>query len=299
MRIGIIGATGFIGNALAQHLVPRGVGVVAFSRKKDLFVPWAREVRLVKNEGLAIDPRGLDAIVNLAGEPIIGLWTKAKKKRLVESRIDLTERVVEALKNCPAAERPKLLINASGAGIYGDRGDEVLTESAVSGSSFLAKICVGWESAAVRAEALGMRVVMLRTGLVFGNGSGIWPLLKRVFSLGLGGKLGSGKQWAPWIHLDDEVGIIAHALENENYSGPVNLVAPGAVTNKELTQTVASVLNRPAFLPAPAFALKLVLGDLGRSVLESERAQPKVALTQGYDFKHPELRGALQNLIAS
>ena len=299
MRIGIIGATGFIGSALAQQLVPRGVGVVAFSRKKDVFIPWAREVRQVTNEGPAIDPRGLDAIVNLAGEPIIGLWTKGKKKRLAESRIDLTERVVEALRNCPASERPKVLINASGTGFYGDRGDEVLTESAVSGSSFLAKLCVGWESAAGRAEALGMRVVMLRTGIVFGNGSGIWPLLKRVFGLGLGGKLGSGRQWVPWIHLDDEVGIIARALENESYSGPVNVSAPGEVTNAELTSTVASVLKRPAFLPAPALMLKLVLGDLGRSILESQRAQPKAALSHGYEFKHPELRGALQSLIGS
>jgi uncharacterized protein (TIGR01777 family) len=158
---------------------------------------------------------------------------------------------------------------------------------------------VDWESAALRAEALDLRVVLLRTGLVFGNGSGIWPLLRRVFSLGLGGKLGSGRQWVPWIHVEDEIGIIAHTVENDSYSGPVNLVSPGIVTNAELTKAVASVLKRPAFLPAPAFALKLMLGDLGRSVLESERAIPKVALSHGYEFKHPELRGALQSLIGS
>jgi uncharacterized protein (TIGR01777 family) len=284
---------------LAQHLVARNAEVVAFSRKSDVNLPWATEVRHVANDGPAINPRGLDVIVNLAGEPIIGLWTKAKKKRLTESRIDLTERVVESLRNCPASERPKALINGSAVGFYGDRADEMLPESSGSGATFLAKLCLGWESAAFRAETLGMRVVVLRTGLVFGNGSGIWPLLRRVFSLGLGGKLGSGRQWVPWIHLEDEIGIIAQAVENDTYAGPVNLASPGIVSNAELTKTVASVLKRPAFLPAPAFALKLVLGDLGRSVLESERAIPKTALAHGYEFRHPELRGALQNLIGS
>ncbi len=299
MRIGIIGATGFIGSALARQVVPRGIGVVVFSRKPDTFLPWAREIRPINAEGPAIDPRGLDALVNLAGEPILGLWTKAKKQRIQESRIHLTERVVEALKACPTAERPRVLLNGSAVGIYGDRGDEMLPESSVSGTSFLAKVCSNWESAACRAQALGMRVVLLRTGLVLGQDGGMWPTLRRVFNSRLGGRLGSGKQWMPWIHLDDEVGIIAEALENSSYSGPVNLAAPNPVTNAELTRAVAAALKKPAIFPVPALVLKMALGDLGRSILESQRAVPKAALSRGYQFKHPELSGALQNLIGA
>lgn len=299
MRIGIIGATGFIGSALARRLVEHGHEIVAYSRKKSLSLAWAKEVRAVTQDKPIVDPQGLDALVNLAGESIIGPWTTAKKRRLRESRVDLTERVVEALRDCPAEARPKVLVNASGVGFYGDRGNEPLTESSVSGGSFLANICTGWESAAHRAEALGLRVVLLRTGLVLGNGSGMWPLLRRVFRFGLGGRLGSGNQWMPWIHLDDEVGIIVETLENESYSGPVNLAAPGCVTNVDFTATVAKVLKRPAFLPTPGFALKLLLGDLGRTILESQRALPKAAVERGYTFQFPELSGALQNLIGS
>ncbi len=297
MRIGIIGATGFIGSALARVAVPRGIGVVAFSRRKDLFLPWAKEVRPVMEEGPAIDPRGLDAIVNLAGEPIIGLWTRKKKQRIHDSRIPFTERVVDAIKNCPADQRPKALINGSAVGIYGDRGDEMLTEKSVSGTSFLAKVCTGWESAACHAQAAGLRVVLLRTGLVLGNGGGMCKMVRRIFGLGLGGRLGSGKQWMPWIHLDDEVGIIMQALENSSISGAVNLCSPNPVTNAEFTAAVASVLKKPAVLPAPAFAMKLMLGDLGRSILESQRAVPKVATARGYEFQHPELTGALRHLL--
>jgi len=297
MRIGIIGATGFIGQALARVAVPRGIGVVAFSRKKEVFLPWAKEVRLVAPEGPAIDPRGLDAVVNLAGESVLGIWTRKKRRRIQDSRVQFTERVVEAIKNCPADERPKTLLNASAVGIYGDRGDEVLTEKAVSGTSFLAKVCTGWESAACRAQAAGLRVVLLRTGLVLGNGGGMWEVVRRVFGLRLGGRLGSGKQWMPWIHIDDEVGIVMHALENSSVSGPVNLSSPNPVTNAEFTSTLASALRKPAFLPAPAFALKMVLGDLGRSILESQRAVPKVAAARGYEFKHPELAGAFTDLL--
>jgi hypothetical protein len=299
MRIGIIGATGFIGGALARQVVPRGIGVVVFSRKPDTFLPWAKEIRPIAAEGPAIDPRGLDALVNLAGEPILGIWTKAKKRRIQESRINLTERVVEALKACPTAERPRVLLSGSAVGIYGDRGDEMLSESSVSGTSFLAKVCSNWESAARRAQALGMRVVLLRTGLVLGQGGGMWPTLRHVFNSRMGGKLGSGRQWMPWIHLDDEVGIIAEALENSGYSGPVNLAAPNPVTNAELTSAVAGALKKPAIFPVPAFVLKMALGDLGRSILESQRAVPKAALSRGYQFKHPELSGALQSLIGA
>jgi uncharacterized protein (TIGR01777 family) len=182
-------------------------------------------------------------------------------------------------------------------GIYGDRGDEVLTEKAVSGTGFLAKVCAGWESAACHAQAAGLRVVLLRTGLVLGNGGGMWKMVRRIFGLGLGGRLGTGKQWMPWIHIDDEVGIIMHALENAGVSGPVNLSAPNPVTNVEFTSMLASALKKPAFLPTPAFAMKTVLGDLGRSILESQRAVPQVATVRGYEFQHPDLAGAFRDLL--
>lgn len=295
MRIGIIGATGFIGSALAREAARRGHDVVAFSRGADLSLAGAKEVRPVAAEGPAIDPAGLDAVVNLAGESILGRWSKARKKRIRESRTGLTRRVVESLRSC--RERPAVFINASGTGFYGDRGGEVLTESSPKGDGFLADVCAAWEAAAVDAQSLGLRVVLLRTGMVLGKGGGAWPLLKRIFTFGLGGRLGSGRQWVPWIHLDDEVGIILHALENAGCAGPMNFAAPHPVTNAELTRAVARAVHRPAILPAPAFGLRLVLGELADILLDSQRVEPRAALNTGYAFKYPDLGEALAALV--
>ncbi len=256
---------------------------------------WAKEVRPVAAEGPAIDPAGLDAVVNLAGESILGRWSKARKKRIRESRTGLTRRVVESLRSC--RERPAVFINASGTGFYGDRGGEVLTESSPRGDGFLADVCAAWEAAAVDAQSLGVRVVLLRTGMVLGKGGGAWPLLKRIFTFGLGGRLGSGRQWVPWIHLDDEVGIILHALENAGCAGPMNFAAPHPVTNAELTRAVARAVHRPAILPAPAFGLRLVLGELADILLDSQRVEPRAALNTGYAFKYPDLGEALAALV--
>lgn len=292
MRIGITGATGFIGSALAKAATERGHGIVVFSRKKDVFLPWAKEVRPIYEEGEnAIDPVELDALVHLAGESVMGYWTPAKKRRIRSSRVDLTRRIVDSLKNCN--DRPKTFICASGTGAYGSRGDEQLTESAARGRGFLADVCAEWEGAACRALPLGVRVVLLRTGMVLGRDGGAWPLLKRIFNARLGSRLGNGKQWVPWIHLEDEVGIILDALENPAYSGPVNLAAPNPATNAEMTRLIAELLNKPTFLPVPAFALRLVLGELGSIVLDSVRAKPGAALEHGYRFKYPELDHAL------
>lgn len=292
MRIGITGATGFIGSALAKAATERGHGIVVFSRKKDVFLPWAKEVRPIYEEGEnAIDPVELDALVHLAGESVMGYWTPAKKRRIRSSRVDLTRRIVDSLKNCN--DRPKTFICASGTGAYGSRGDEQLTESAARGRGFLADVCAEWEGAACRALPLGVRVVLLRTGMVLGRDGGAWPLLKRIFNARLGSRLGNGRQWVPWIHLEDEVGIILDALENPAYSGPVNLAAPNPATNAEMTRLIAELLNKPTFLPVPAFALRLVLGELGSIVLDSVRAKPGAALEHGYRFKYPELDHAL------
>lgn len=295
MNIGIIGGTGFIGRSLGREARQRGHSVVVFSRRKDLSLSWASEVRPIAQEGPVLDPSGLDVLINLAGDSVLGLWTSVKKKRIRDSRAELTNRIVDALKECP--ERPATFICASGSGAYGNRADEILTETSSRGAGFLADVCADWEAAANRAQTLGMRVVLLRTGMVLGKDGAAWPLLRRVFSLCLGGRLGDGKQWVPWIHLEDEVGIILHAIENTHVSGPVNLVAPEPVTNIEFTRAVARAVHRPAIIPAPAFALRLVLGEFADVLLDSQRVEPKVALASGYQFRHPELDGALRSLV--
>ncbi len=294
MRIGIVGGTGFIGRSLGQEARKRGHSVVVFSRRKELSLSWAEEVRPLHQEGIALDPAGLDVLINLAGDNVFGLWTSAKKKRIRDSRVDLTNRIVDALKEC--SDRPRTFICASGSGAYGNRGDEILTEDSSRGAGFLAEVCADWEAAANRVQALGMRVVLLRTGMVLGQDGAAWPMLRRVFSFCLGGRLGDGRQWVPWIHLDDEVGIILHTLENQSISGPVNLVSPDPVTNAELTKAIARTVRRPAIFHAPAFALKFALGGFGSVLLDSQRLQPQAALSAGYEFIHPNLDGALAAL---
>ncbi|HEY2573145.1 MAG TPA: TIGR01777 family oxidoreductase [Verrucomicrobiaceae bacterium] len=294
MRIGVIGVTGFIGGALAREAAQRGHEVIAFTRRPGAAVASAGEVRCLGTDGTAMDFSGLETLVNLAGESIFGLWTKARRKRIRESRIELTHRIVDALAR--GRERPRSIVSASAVGFYGGRADEILTEESSPGSGFLAELCVDWEAAANRASALGMRVVNLRTSMVLGKGGGGWSVLRRIFGLGLGGRLGSGKQWMPWIHLDDEVGIILHAIENESCFGPMNLAAPNPVTNAEFTKAVARAVHRPAFCHAPAIAMRLALGEFSHVLLDSERAAPRAALNAGYRFRHASLDEALASL---
>ncbi len=295
MRIGIIGATGFIGSALARVASQRGHEVTAFTRQPGLSLPGFRETRPMAATGLAIDAAGLDALVNLAGESVLSRWTASKKQRIRESRIALTDRVVESISQ--AQNGPRILINASGTGAYGHRGEEILTESSSRGSGFLADVCADWEAAAIKAESTGLRVVLLRTGMVLGKCGAAWPLLKRIFRFGIGGRLGNGNQWMSWIHLDDEVGLILHALENAQITGPLNLVSPNPVTNAAFTRAVAHAVHRPAILPAPAFGLRLALGELADVMLDSQRVEPRLALDSGYEFRHPGLDEALASLL--
>ena len=240
----------------------------------------------------------LDALVHLAGESLMGLWTKTKRERIWKSRVDFTQGLVKHLSTWKAENRPRVLVCASGAGFYGDRGDDMLDESSPSGAGFLAELCVEWEKAAKEAESLGIRVVMLRTGMVLGPDGGAFPLLKRVFGLGLGGRLGSGRQWMPWIHVEDAASLILRAVEHDGIRGPINLTAPQAVTNAEFTQTLAQALHRPAFFHAPAFAMRLLLrGMADEMLLGSQRVNPRVATDSGYTFAHPNLQGALQVLL--
>jgi hypothetical protein len=299
MRIGITGATGLIGRAFGQLAAAHGHEVVAFTRdrgKADL--PFAKEVRSIQMEAaLPLDASGLEVLVHLAGESVMGRWTAAKKQRIHDSRVDLTQKIARCL--AAASPRPRALLCGSATGFYGDCGDEVIDESTPPGSDFLARVCVEWEAAAQRAEQVGIRVVRLRTGIVLANEGGAFKLMRLAFSNLVGGRLGSGQQWMPWIHLQDEVRMILWAAERNDFSGQLNLVSPQPVRNADLTRALGRVLHRPAIMPAPAFAMKLVLGEMADALLGSQRVMPSVAQALGFQFDYPTLDAALESLVAS
>lgn len=253
-------------------------------------------VETVAWNGIQVTSEALDGVtgvVHLSGEPVFaGPLTAARRRRIVSSRIDSTRSLATAISALPPSQRPSVLVCASAVGYYGSRGDEELTEEAAPGSGFFAEICREWEASAQRAE--GVRVVCLRIGIVLAREGGALPMMALPFRLGAGGRLGDGKQWVPWIHIDDLVGLTLAVLRDEAFAGPVNAASPAPVRNRELTTVLASVLRRPAFLPAPKFALRLVLGDLAEELLGSRRVVPKRALDRGYAFAHTSLREALQ-----
>ena len=292
MRVGITGASGFIGRYLIRRLNERGHGAVAFSRNPGRGVPGCQETR-----GLApaIDLSGLDAVVNLAGESILGLWTGAKRKRIIASRVEGTERLVEAIGLADGG--PRVLVNASATGFYGDAGDAVRDEDSPRGSGFLAEVSEAWENAAAPARAAGVRVAAARIGFVLGRDGGAWPPLRRAFGLGLGGRLGGGQQWMSLVHVEDVAGLLVFLLENEAANGRFNAVCPEPVRNAEFTRDVAAALHRPAVVPAPAFVLRAVLGDLSHLLLDSQRIVPTRTLDAGYEFRFPTLASALADLI--
>lgn len=304
MIVTVAGATGFIGRALVKRLRDERHHVRALAR-----VP-AKAARLL---GLAEDDvwrwdaaagepppeafLGADAVVNLVGESLAdGRWTRARKAALRASRIDATRNLVRALAKLPENRRPAILVSGSAIGYYGDRPDEALDEDAAPGHDFLADLCREWEIAAHGAEPLGMRLVLLRTGLVLGAGGALQKMVLP-FKLGVGGRLGSGRQWMSWIHLDDEVGIILHALLNEAVRGPINATAPSPVTNAELTRALGKALHRPAVFPAPGLALKAALGEMAGMLLTRQRVLPAKALATGYRFRFPSLEAALQSAL--
>lgn len=289
MRIGITGATGFIAGHLIPQLRQRGHPCVAFSRDASQTVEGCDETRAI---GGAEPPdlRQLDALINLAGESIQGRWTAARKKRIRQSRIDLTRALVAAL---PRSE-VRVLVSASATGYYGDRGNERLSESAVRGSGFLSDVCQEWEHAAKTAEKHDVRIAIPRLGFVLAQDGGALETIRPIFRLGLGGRLGSGKQWMPWVHINDICGVFIHLLENENLAGAFNAVAPNPATNAEFTKALAASLKRPAILPVPAFALRLALGELSSLALDSTRAIPERTAASGYAFRHSNLEEALR-----
>lgn len=291
MKIGVTGATGFIGSRVGDFVLERGHSLVVFSRRATSLKSDRAEIRVIPETG-SPDLSGLDAVVNLAGESIFGLWTAAKKRRVLESRVKLTRRLVEAM----AGTKPSVLINASAVGYYGDTGETLADENSAAGSGFLAEVCRAWEAEAMAAEALGVRVVRTRFGMVLGKG-GALKVVRPLFRLGLGGNLGDGRQWMSTVHVDDAAGMILWALENSGVSGPLNAVMPEPFRNETFTRELARAVHRPAFLPAPAFALRLVLGEMSHMLLDNSRAVPARGASLGYKFRFPGLAGALRDAI--
>lgn len=272
MNIAVTGASGFIGQRLMASL---GTEARAVSLRGDLTL-------------LA----GTDAVVHLAGEPVSQRWTKDVREKIRSSRVDGTRRLVDAMRARP----PRVLVSASAVGYYGSRGDQMLTESSPPADGFLGNVCREWEKAALQAEDFGVRVVCLRNGLVLGHGGGLQKMMLP-FKLGIGGKVGDGRQWMPWIHLEDAVGLIEFAISSSKLRGPVNATAPHPVTNAEFTRALASALHRPAILPVPKFALHLLYGEMAEIIYASQRVIPEAAIGAGYQFRFPMLDGALLDIV--
>jgi uncharacterized protein (TIGR01777 family) len=291
MEIAISGATGFIGRRLSAALSGAGHSLRLLSRRAAPPLDWDPAAAEPRAGALA----GCDAVIHLAGEPIAQRWTPEVKRRIEDSRLHGTRHLVQALSIQPV--RPRVLVCASAVGVYGDRRDEVLTESSPPGDDYLAGVCRQWEQQADLAEALGLRVVKLRIGVVLGRGGGALDKMLPPFRYFAGGKLGSGRQWMSWIHLDDLVAMIGWSLASA-VNGPVNAVAPNPVRNVEFTRALAGALRRPAVFTVPGFAVRLLYGEMSQVVLGSQRVLPKTATDAGFRFQYAELARALEAILA-
>ncbi|MCX7968820.1 MAG: TIGR01777 family oxidoreductase [Armatimonadetes bacterium] len=307
MRIVVIGGTGFIGQAVLRECLMawgRELQATVVTRRKEgaeLFPVWQRPFVWDVGESPPPPPLvdGADVVINLAGETVAQRWTQAAKQRIRDSRVLTTRNLVESFRQ--AARPPKVLINASAVGYYGDRGDEELTEDSPPGTGFLAEVCQLWEEEAMKASEFGVRVVCARFGIVLGAGGGVIERMMPVFEWGLGAKIGNGKQWMPWVHVTDAAGLILHAITNEQIKGVMNVVSPNPVTNREFTRALARAVGKPAFLATtlsiPTFILRMQLGE-GASVLTaSQKVLPKVASATGYKFIQPNIEEALREVV--
>ncbi|MCD9185151.1 MAG: TIGR01777 family oxidoreductase [Pyrinomonadaceae bacterium] len=297
MKILITGASGLLGENLQKSFLAKGHELLLATRhkpEKDNQIYWNIE-KGFREEDL---PRleSVDAVVHLAGETITGRWSEEKKRKIRDSRIFGTRSLVDAFSKL--ANKPKVFVSSSAIGFYGDRADEELTELSAAGDTFLAKTCAEWEAEARRAEDLGIRTVLVRTGVVLAKEGGALGQMLTPFKLGVGGVVGSGKQWMSWISLEDEIEIFNFALENENVRGAINATAPNPATNEEFTKTLGAVISRPTILPLPEFAVNLVFGEMGDALLlDSTRVLPKRLTDFGYQFKHPTLKEALETAV--
>lgn len=307
MRVIITGGTGLIGSRVVERLAGAGHDVIVLSRSPNRYEGmFEHDVRLEQWDAETADgwghlADGVDVIINLAAENLGGesfipdRWTPDKKRRILESRLDAGNAVVEAVR--AAETKPKAVIQSSAVGYYGVRGDERITEIGLSGDDFLASVCEKWEASTAEVEEMGVRRVVTRTGVVLTTEGGAFPRLVLPIKLFVGGPLGSGDQYYSWIHIDDVVGAYNFLVENEDASGAFNVTAPNPTTNKEFVKTIAGVLGRPAFLPVPGFAMRTVLGDVSTVVLDGQRVIPKKLLNMGYEFKYEELEPAVRDLL--
>jgi uncharacterized protein (TIGR01777 family) len=279
MNVAITGASGFVGRRLTERLHRRGHTTKAVSLRS---VPSAEDLA------------GCDAVIHLAGEPVSQRWSAAVKRNILESREEGTRRLLAALRSRP----PNVLVSASAVGYYGSRGDEVLTEQSSPASDFLGQVAVAWEREALEAEKLGVRVIRLRIGVVLGAGGGALSRMLLPFRLGLGGRIGNGRQWMSWIHIDDLCDLAAFVLPESTLRGAMNATSPLPVTNAEFTKALARAVNRPAVMPVPAFALKLLFGEMAQVILASQRAVPQAAQRAGFEFQYPEIAGALLQILS-
>jgi uncharacterized protein len=278
MTVAITGASGFIGRAVAHHLRSSGHVVRGLSLRQ---APGP--------DALA----GVNAVVNLAGEPVTQRWTATARDKIIRSRVDGTRALVAAMRGQP----PQVLISASAVGYYGSRGDDILTESAPAADDFLGRVAAAWEEEALAAEPLGVRVARLRIGVVLGPNGGALAKMLAPFRLGVGGRLGSGQQWMSWIHLDDLCALIAFLMKESTVRGVFNATSPFPVTNREFTRALAEAVHRPAILPVPAFALRWMFGEMAQVLLASQRAVPDAAQRAGFIFQNPDLFAALAQIV--
>ena len=299
MKIAVTGATGLIGTALSERLHKQGNEIIAISRRKNLSSPYSVVHWNVERGELDTSAlEGIDAVVHLAGETIAERWSARKKALIRSSRVEGTKLLVEGLKSL--SKKPSVLVSSSAIGFYGNRGDEELDESAAPGTGYLPEVCQDWEAEAARADKLGMRVVRMRGGIVLSTKGGALAKMLLPFKLGLGGPVGSGRQWMSWIHIDDVVGGYHFALHQPEFHGVANLNAPRPARNHEFTKALGRAVSRPALLPAPGFALKLVFGEMAQDLLlDGQRVLPRHLEQAGFKFQYPGLDEALRDIISA
>jgi uncharacterized protein len=294
MKVVVTGASGLIGSALVQRLEAEGHDIIRLVRRAPHSVRERKWDPMGEPDPELVE--GADAVVHLASETIKGWWTQKKKDRITESRVRGTEMIAESV--AAATQKPRVFLSASGTGFYGTRKDEVLTEESSQGAGFLASLARQWEKATRPAEQAGVRTVLLRISLVLSQRGGALQAMLPSFRMGMGGKVANGTQFWPWITLEDTVSAILFAIKNDSLSGPVNICAPQHTTNREFTRALGKVLHRPTFFPLPSVAVTLILGEMGQeALLTSTRAEPAKLKAAGFQYKHPEIDGALAAVL--